>query len=138
MRTVRCIGCGKDVCPGGCLPRGVSAWGVCLPQCMLGYHLGVSAQVHAGMPAKWVSSPVYAGIHTPTPWTEFLTHACEHYLSATTVADGNKFFGKLESFTESLVFLCATVDIETSISCISADFFNEERSTPSLLVQMLP
>ena len=29
-------------------------------------------------------------MHTPPPWTEFLTYTCENYLSATTVADGNK------------------------------------------------
>ena len=45
MRTVRCIG-----------RRG------CLPQCMLGYLPGVSAPVHAGIPAWGLSAPVHAGI----------------------------------------------------------------------------
>ena len=45
MRTIRCSGCW-----GG---------GVCLPR-------GVSAPVHAGIPARGaVSVPVYAGIHPP-------------------------------------------------------------------------
>ena len=47
------------VCPRGCLPGGVSTWRV--------------------------SVPVHAGIHTPSLWTEFLTHACEKITTLRTV-----------------------------------------------------
>ena len=63
-----CTGQGV-VCPGGCLnrrvsARGVSAEGMCLPQCMLGY-----------------THPLVDRILDTCLW--------KHYLSATSFADGN-------------------------------------------------
>ena len=44
--------------------------------------------------------PTPTTMHDPPPlWTEFMTHAWEHYLSATTVADGNKEFNDKETVT---------------------------------------
>ena len=40
---------------------------------------GVSIPVHAGIPARGMSAPVHAGIHPPPAWTEFLRHTCENF-----------------------------------------------------------
>ena len=90
MRTVRCSSRrwgGVELCPSACwdtclgvyapVHAGIPAWGVSIP-------------VHAGIPAQGVSAPVHAGIHIPSAMDRILDRRLwKHYLSATTVADGN-------------------------------------------------
>ena len=40
------------------------------------------------------------GVHLPPLWTEFLTHACENYPSATSFVDG-KYIDSFVSFSQT-------------------------------------
>ena len=88
MRTVLGSGCrGGGVsqhalCRGVCIPactgQGVSAQGgVYLRGCLPGGVCPGSVCVSQHALSRGVSAPVHAGIHS-SPWTEFLTHACEN------------------------------------------------------------
>ena len=70
------------VCPGGCLPGGVSARGVC-----------PGSLCHTPPPsACWDTNPQpSAGRDTPLVDRILDTHLWKRYLSATTVADGKKW-----------------------------------------------
>ena len=90
-----CLG---GVCPGvsawGCLPRGVSAQGVCamwpIPSCIWCYLYAAFSPTETNCwLVMWPAR--HAGIPPPPPpWTEFLTHASENItLPQTSFAGGN-------------------------------------------------
>ena len=92
MRTIRCSG----RLGGVCLPRGVSAQGVCLPWgsiCPGGWGVcleGGGCLPGRCLPERCVCSGgcLSGGVHLPL-WGDFLTRLRKHYLSAISFADGN-------------------------------------------------
>ena len=86
IHTVRCSGCrgGGNVCLGAVCPRGCLLGGVYLPRPR-------SRHAPCRLRDRCLPDPESDTPSPPPPhtlWTEFLTHLWEHYLSATTVADG--------------------------------------------------